>query len=257
MSWHHWVVASGVALAAAIAGAAPVDADVGASQDAVLVGDHPVSGRYEAKFNNYDEIIVECHDSPTLPEGTVCDEKGYRVARGTMATKLHAYRIREGVKKFDYYLVDVDIDVVDHSGSSDTAWADVSIGTAKARLVERSDTDSVSADGNRCQSLGLSMSAGISIVTAAVDLGHVTFCTHEASFKRVSTGDTSMYHAHRLAHINALSVQRAVKVPAKRKPVFVITMKVPFDDCIAAKNGICTKYSNETKTRTYRVGTRG
>ena len=254
------VIGAAVALAVALAtlgSAAIARAVVGFSQDAVMVGDLPVSGRYRASFNNYDEKIVRCHDSPTLPEGTICDQKGYRVARGTLATKLHAYRVKEGIKRFNYYLVDVDIDVVGHSGTSDTAWADVSIGTTNARLVERSDTDSISASGNGCDTLDLTMSGGISIVTAAIDLGHVTFCADQAYFKRTSSGATSTYHAHRLAHINGLSVQRAVKVPAKSKPVFVVRVTIPKDDCTAAKDGLCTKFSNASVTRTYRVGTTG
>lgn len=252
------ILATLVVLAGALA-AFPTQAgaDTQYSQQVIMVGDRPVTGRFELAFNNYEEIIVECHDSPSLPEGTICERKGYRVARGTLATKLHTYKVKEGIDGYDYYFIDVDIDVIDHSGSSDYGWAEVNVLNTGPVLKDREDTKSVSADENACDTLTLSMGGGISIVSANMELGHVTFCAHQAAFTRTSDGNPSAYHATRLAGINALTTQRAIKVKAGAKPVFKITVTVPVDDCTAAKHGICTKYDNTALSKTYVVGTSG
>src|SRR6476619_7120107 len=81
--------------------------------DVLLVGEKPVSGTYNLSYRNYSEKF--CGWGSSTPY--ICYEV-YHVSRGTAAVKLRTYKLKEGLKKYDYYIIDVEVDNVKPYGAS-------------------------------------------------------------------------------------------------------------------------------------------
>src|SRR5689334_19288867 len=95
---------TGSLVAALLGSVGPTQADVGVTQEAKLVGEQPVSGRYSISYNDYGPNRgVVCP-----PRAGQCQVLGRAVARGKLQTKLSVYKIKDGIRKYDYYLLDVD-----------------------------------------------------------------------------------------------------------------------------------------------------
>ncbi|GGO92201.1 hypothetical protein GCM10011584_28050 [Nocardioides phosphati] len=236
-------------------------ADVQVTQQAKLVGQRPVSGRYERSFKNYGAVYT-CND---IYVGELCNPLkvyGYRVARGTLRTSLNAYHILDGLKGYDFYLVDVDVDVTDHSGTDRGAWADFYLTTRNATIVDFYDSKSIAAKDDGCHKLRLTLSTPWPFVSAAMDAGSVNFCDSRASLTVSHSGTQGHFHANRLAKINHLTMERVVKVKRGEKPVFRMRTVVPTDSCTGTRTMplgqvLCSSYDNRTSSVTYSVGTSG
>ena len=230
-------------------------ASVPITQVAKLRDQAPVSGRFEAPYNNYDERVCIVRS---------CVSKWYRVARGTVATRLNAFVIKEEVRAYDFYLLDVDVDLQNQSGSSKTGWTTIRVRTLAngGTIVDTDDSKSITKDPQDCQSFPVSVGAGWGVASAGIEVGAVTFCDDAASLTHKADGAVSVYSASRIAKIRDLTASRIVKVKRGDKPKFVVTVTVPYDDCTGvvdggAHAGDCDQYTNHTKSYTYRVGTKG
>jgi hypothetical protein len=231
-------------------------ANVGVTQKVSMVGDKPVSGRYDVSFTNYGERVTQC--LPPYNTGSCVHFVGYRVARGKLQTKLTTYKLSERIRKYDYYLLDVDTLVGKHSGSSHEGPLTVTVATYGAKLVDRTETKSISAQKDSCATVDLSISTPWPGVTASTGLGSVRFCDDHASFTRkVLSSNTTRYTANRLARTNHLTINRWVKVPRGAHPSFSVSLDVPADKCTSSSDGWCKKYDNRTIVRLYSIHTTG
>lgn len=228
-------------------GADPATADV--RGDVRLTAERPVSGTFDLDYNNYGEKFQTCD-----PEG-ICTEKGYKVARGTLKVKLRTYRLVEEVDKFDYYVLDVDVVNADRYGRSKRGWAKVHVtNVGRVRLIDHSDTTSVSASEPDCVDVNLSMGQSVGPASASVDWGSVRFCEKGAKYvveKR--TGDTTTYLASHTREISHFSSQRIVKVRRGKRPKFKVSVHVPTDDCTSTYQGDCDGYENDTRLESWRI----
>jgi hypothetical protein len=243
------LVVLALAVTSLVATSSPVGAEPQLTVPIRMVGDQPVSGRFKLAYTNYGEKHQACYGNP--PQ---CRFIGYRVGRGSVQTRLRTYKIREGVKKYDYFLLDVDVVNVDRSGSSKLGEAGVSILTKNARPVEAYDSKSVSADDDGCHSLDVTMSTPWPYIQASADLGSVEFCHEDASLNRVSNG---RFVADHLQMIRKFTISRAVKVPAGQRPKFKVRLLLPNDDCTKASEDWCKAFDNRSRTVTYTVNTTG
>lgn len=236
-------------------------ADVGYTQQVVLKDEAPESGRFAIRYKNYREKVrVGC-----LKDG-YCDGMYYRKAEGKLQVKLSTYRIKEGRRRFDYYVLDVDTLNADREGTSEAGWFAVLVRHKGARFVDYVNTKSSSFDDDRdCREIGVGLATPWPIVSASMDLGHVRFCDEGARYSHKGlSGNTSEYFAGNARDVVHVSNQRVVKVRRGDQPVFVVTVKYPTDDCTSTYNGhnpsfqgYCDDYDNEVSTRTFRIGTRG
>lgn len=264
---HRWkpVLAALMMTATGLVAAAPhAEADV--RGDLVLVGERPVVGTYDLAYNNYSEKIKFCTVSrdasgaPVAERDYYCEFRGYRVARGEMQVKLHTYRLKEAVKKYDYYVLDVDVVNADRYGKSEKGWAKVHIdNVGKVKPVDYSDTQSISASEADCATVGLSIGHSVGPVSASVDWGSVTFCDDEASYvvDRRDGDNNTVYLATHTREISTLSSQRIVKVKRGKRPVFEVRVHVPNDDCTDTKFDNCSDYDNSTYLKSWRIRTTG
>jgi hypothetical protein len=242
--------ACGSLLLALIGSVGPTQADVGVTQEAKLVGEKPVSGRYSIKYNDYGP------DRGTYcpPRSPHCVVQGRPVARGKLQTKLSVYKIKDGMRKFDYYLLDVDMVTADRYGAWKMGGVAISVTNVGPRLVDRNDTRSLSAEENECHSVDVGLSTPWPVISASADLGSVTWCTKKASLRLSSAGNWVLQGLGSTRH---MAVDRAVKVRAGAKPRFKVTIVVPKDTCTRALQGKCIEFDNGASSATYRVGSSG
>jgi hypothetical protein len=228
-------------------------ADVSPSQRVQMEQDRPVKGRFRLGYTNYHEKAGLCSGSRKY--GTYhCD--GYRVKRGALATKLVTYALDEKVDRFDYYLLDVDINNANTSGSSRYGWTKVTIKTLSGKLVDSTEIKGISAQERDCDTLNLSISTPWPGVTGSADLGSVRFCDDRAKWTRSRKSPAlSIYRANMLGRTSHLSAQRWVKVRHGNRPSFEVTVRVPRDTCTSSRDGWCTRHSNGSAAKTWRIGT--
>lgn len=222
--------------------------------DVLLVGEKPVSGTYNLAYRNYSGKF--CTDGSRPPY--IC-YVAYHVARGTAAVKLRTYKVKEGLKRYDYYLVDVEVDNVKPYGASKDGWMKVHIYPDGAtKIVDYSDTQSVSSTKSSCYSVTPSFGAAIGPAGVSFSAGSITFCDKGASYQidyRKST--RTVWMAHNLRKINTFVSERIVKVPRGAHPRFGITVHVPTDKCTDTRAGDCTDFTNDTTLYHYKIGTSG
>jgi hypothetical protein len=228
------------------------NADVTATQQVVLEQDKPVKGRYKMSYTNYQERTGLCSGSRVY--GTYkC--LGYRVRRGTVAMKLMTYKLKENTR-YDYYLLDVDINNANRTGTSKYGWTNVTIKTLSGSLVDSTETKTILAEENSCKTLDLSLSTPWPVVSGTVGLGSVELCDDAARWKRRRDSlRVSVYKANMMGETSHLSTQRWVKVKRGTRPKFEVTVQVPRDTCDKSKDGWCTAYTNHSAARTYTIGT--
>lgn len=227
-------------------------ADVGHTQQVVLVGDKPVSGSFKLRYKNYAGKYRICDDQH-------CVYDGMKVSDGTLEVRLTTYKVREGIDKLDYYLFDVDTVNAGRGGKSDGGWANVRVSNVKVKPTAFNDTKSVSAKEEDCKSVVLGMSTPWPWVSASFDLGSVRFCDDSASYRKEAVGSTAKYQARDLRDISSFDSERAVKVPAGKRPTFRVSFEIPVDVCtkVGETNHRCWEYDNRRRTKTFYIGTTG
>ena len=159
----------------------------------------------------------------------------------------------------------MDVENDDRGGTSNKGWAQVFVenvaapGGRRVRLVDYSDTRSISANDADCKTLGLSIGHSVGPASASLDWGSVQFCDDAASYviDRREGANRSVFMAHHAREIARFSSQRIVKVPARKRPTFKVTVHVPSDDCTRVVGKQCRDYDNETNTYSYIIGTTG
>ena len=241
-----------VALAAVLLRPVAV-ADVSPSQRVRMEQERPVKGRFRMAYTNYYEQNGLCSGSRKY--GTYhCD--GYRVRRGVLATKLVTYKLDESVGRFDYYLLDVDINNMNTSGTSRYGATTVTIRTRSGKLVDSTEAQGISAEEPYCATLDLSISTPWPGVTGSAGLGSVELCDKQASWTRNRRSlALSVYRANMLGRTSHLSAQRWVKVRRGNRPSFDVTVRVPRDSCTASRDGWCTAFTNGSAAKTWTIGT--
>lgn len=253
MSLRRSFVASVVVALAAVLLPATAVADVSPSQRVQMEQERPVKGRFRMGYTNYYEQNGLCSGSRKY--GTYhCD--GYRVRRGVLATKLVTYKLDENVGRFDYYLLDVDINNMNTSGTSLYGATKVTIRTLSGKLVDSTEANGISAEEPDCDTLDLSISTPWPGVTGSAGLGSVEFCDKRARWTRNRKSlALSSYQANMLGRTSHLSAQRWVKVRRGNRPSFDVTVQVPRDSCTSSRDDWCTGYRNGSAAKTWRIGT--
>jgi hypothetical protein len=245
----------------ALALGSPADASMPIAQVARLRDQAPVSGTFNTSYKNYGEqACVSTRDCPAVHY--------YRVAKGVLRTKLNTYVIKEEMRRYDFYLLDVDAALTDQSGTATLGNATLRVHTVApdGTVVDSDDSKSITKDPQACQSFPVSVGAGVGwnglSAGASIDVGSVRFCSATASFTvRHSSGD-AIYTASRIPKIQRLNLGRIVKVKAGTKPRFRVTLTYPMDSCtqsgkLLSGKSVCFAYANGTKTVAYRIGTSG
>lgn len=184
----------------------------------------------------------------------------YRKAEGKLEVKLSTYRIRDGRPRYDYFVLDVDVVNSGRVGTSKAGWSAIRVRHANARVVDYSNTKSISFHDDRdCVSMGVGLSTPWPIVSASMSLGHVTFCDEGARYSHTRlSGSVSEYFAGHIRQIKHVSSQRVIKVRNGDRPTFTVAVKVPVDDCTSLNlHGSCDAYDNKVRTRYFKIGTVG
>jgi len=230
-------------------------ADVPITQVARLKDQQPVSGTYDVGYTNYGERVC------ANPRG--CSMTYYRVGRGTLKTKLNSYVIKEGMKKYDFYLLTVETALTGQSGSSKVGAATVRVRTTKGKIIDTDDSKSVKKEPESCTDYPVTVGAGWGVASGGIEVGAITLCDETASVRMAHSGADAVYTADRLPKIRHLTLSRIVKVKAGSRPTFMATITYPTDACTkvgdkdTSLEGKCVRFQDHTSTVSYAVGTGG
>ena len=230
----------------------------GPKGDLDMVGEQPFSGTFNVPYKDYEDISF-CY---TISEG-IC-RFGYHVSRGTAAVKLRTYKLHEKLVNYDYYVVDAAVTNAGPYGASHQGWMKLRLESVGSTvIVDSSDTESISAVKQDCDTLDLSFGAAIGPAGVGVTAGSVKFCGKGASWKIDSHNDpVTVWKAHDLRNISAAASERIVKVDVRnnnKPPVFSIQLTVPSDRCTRSDSayGVCTDYVNDAIVRSWVVTSTG
>lgn len=254
-------VALGTAASVLTLSTANTPADAAVRGSVKMVGEKPVSGTYNFAYKNYSGTETTCqyHSYGGYNSGSYCSGKAYRVSKGTAEVKLRSYKISEGMKKYDYYLVDVEVANAGRAGTSTGGWMKVHIEQAgSTKIIDHTDSVSKSSDSKSCVNIYPSFGAGWGSVSAGISFDPISFCGKGSSVAIDSrSGLHTAWMAHNLRAIKSFVTERIVKVPAGAHPKFKVSVHVPTDTCTQAWTSYCTAYKNGDRLVSYTIGTSG
>jgi len=233
-------------------GPSPAGAEVTYSQNVRAVGET----KYVKKWTNY---------GPAVAAGGCGGRAGcfsafqyWRVSRGTATVRATTFKVSEGIKDFDYYLLDVDVTTSSRTGTGNGGSTAFMIDHGGTRSFDRNDSKSLDAKRNTCSSVAVTMSTPWPFVTASSTVGHATLCNEAADLRREYLGSSAIYRGSRLKDMRHLTMQRWVKVRARAKPTFDLAVVLPSDRCTAGDgDGHCVKYASDSSYRSITLGTSG
>ncbi|GGO87579.1 hypothetical protein GCM10011584_12550 [Nocardioides phosphati] len=240
-------ITAALVLVAPLVASSPADANVAFSQNVRLVGQKPVSGRYTTTYTDWAQI-----------RGTYTTNV---VSSATLSTKLDAYKVADGMAKYDYYYLDADVLVTNHSGDTHVGTVKFRLSTSNATVVDVGDNKNVYASSSSCVSMSVGLSASLGVISAGSSLGSVRMCGQDPSFTRTTSNGYAYLTAHIMPKINHLTIHRVVKVLRGQRPVFNLRVAVPVDRCnergFIRGNATCVDYTNVWAHKYYTVGTSG
>lgn len=192
-------------------------------QTAKLVGDRPVSGNYSLPYNHYGE--------PVGPTGSCMISyipQCYYHSSGRIVTHLRTYKLHDGLKRYDFYLLDITGRVKNAKGNaSDNASAYVGVQPRGVRIVDHVKSGSLRARSKSCRTYSIDLGLGFGPISAGTQLGSVDFCSKTAHLQRDSGGWT-MFD---LAATRTFDLTELVKVPRGKHPYFKVTLATDDDHC--------------------------
>lgn len=248
------VVSILVGASALVLWGAPVLAEPAITQQGSIVGQEPVAGAYKPAYRNYaGQGCMNFH----------CSGPGYyHVIDGTFSTRLTAYRIKDGLKRYDFYFLTIGT-TVSHAGLSNSGDVKVSVAdTDTAHQIDYADSPSMKADASSCKTVDFSLGYGFGPVSASTDLGSARFCSSSAHDSLSHHGATANYAISPISKVNSIYTTRLEKVTAGTHPVFRVRVTLPTDVCtdtsrLTNGDAVCVAFDDRTSTHTYRVHSDG
>jgi hypothetical protein len=221
----------------------PARADVAISQQVVMIRD---AGPFKV---NYREAYV----TPGGYLGTI-----YGFATGTLTYSMKVYKLKEGVKKYDYFLLDVTSQTSNRKG--DHGRATFRLGTDD-KVNYTNYSTAVKDSPSDCKTFPLNVSGtvwpGVSLGTT---VGHIKTCGKDFSMSTATSTTTRAFVTKRLNHSRQVTTQKWIRVAAGKRPDFRFQLSYGYDTC--AKYGeymgttFCVQKNTTTKsTKRYRIPT--
>jgi hypothetical protein len=235
-----------VALTAVLTSAlltAPARADVAISQQVVMIRD---AGPYKVNYR-------EGYATSGGYLGTI-----YNFASGTLTYSMKAYKLKEQVRKYDYFLLDVTGQTSNRKG--DHGRATFRLGTDDT-VNYTNYTTAVKDSPSDCKTFPLNVSGtvwpGVSLGTT---VGHIKTCGKDFKMTTATSTTTRAYVTTRVNRSRQITMQKWIRVAAGKRPDFRFQMAYGYDTC--AKYGeymgtkFCVQKKSTTKSTTrYRIKT--
>jgi len=246
------LVATSIPVALLLSGSADAT-DPPVTQQGILVGQKPVSGRYALNFKDFEE--KGCADFH-------CSRQYYKAAAGTFKTKLSTYKIKDGLKGYDFYLLTVDTNV-GHRGESVRGGATITdYDIDVSHEVDYADSPTMTATDGGCQTVDFSLGYSFGPIGASTNLASFNFCDENATGKLSHSGVTAFYKLYRLAKINNVTLSRVEKVKSGTHPTFRVAFYVHQDTCtkggkLVTGKYVCFSYAGNIVQKRYSIGTTG
>lgn len=163
--------------------------------------------------------------------------RGYPVRKeffsaGTLKVRAVPYRIKEDMKKFDQWLLHLDVTRVDRRGADVIGWSTIFVQPTKQGKV----TDSAATQGrslSSCTIANLSLNLGFGPIGSSSDIGTIKGCrtsrlrlnSHSTTTGATGWGLTGLHRMDRV------ELELYIQVPAGRKPNYRVTIERPIDSC--------------------------
>jgi hypothetical protein len=229
-----------------LAGFAPATADIGFTQQVVLVKDR---GPFTMKYSSFSDGTGSCEDCI----------RPHKIGGGTMKVHLRAYRLVERAKR-DYYIVDVTVRTKKRYGSEHYAYIDAKVQNTKASAEKVSQaTYSLGKTDVKedCDTYDINIGASFHGISAGTKVATLDTCTESPITRRGVTRGQD-YHVTNFNGVRSVTFQRFVRVSKGAKPVFRVAVSRPTDHCkvYTWADGQHYYCYNQEKTKVWTVGTK-
>jgi hypothetical protein len=209
----------------------PARADVAISQQVVMIRD---VGPFKVNYR-------EGYATPGGYLGTL-----YGFATGTLTYSMKVYKLKEGVKKYDYFLLDVTSQTSNRKG--EYGRATFRLGTDNEVNYTNYST-AVKDSPSDCKTFPLNVSGtvwpGVSIGTT---VGHIKTCGKDFSMSTASSSTTRAFVTKRLNHARQVTTQKWIRVGAGKRPDFRFQLAYGYDTCAQYGEYMGTTFCVKKKT---------
>jgi hypothetical protein len=142
------------------------------------------------------------------------------------------YKISEGMKRYDQWLLSLRISTRDKTGGSALAWANVYVKPTKYGSISDSGATRDKTLGS-CTTANLNLNLGFGPISTSADIGDLKGCAKaklDLTSHSTSTGATG-WKLRKLKRLTRVNAELYIQVPRGYEPNFRVTVRTPIDSC--------------------------
>jgi hypothetical protein len=237
---------------------APASGTISFSQQVKLRNDPTNSKGFKLAYTSFKDGYRDCSYTSGQPNPNPCTPE---IGSGRLTVVPRTYKLVEGNKHKDYYLLDLTVSTSSRRGSKDFAYLDVTVkGTSTVKAATYSLGKSTVSG---CHKYPIDIAAGWGPMSAGTTVGSFSVDCYSTAISRraVSAGQT--YHVTNLNAVKSVTFQRFVVVARGAHPTFSYTVSRPTDKCTTStisdgsNQHLFRACRNSSKAVTRRIGTTG
>ncbi len=212
-----------------VAATPSAQATVGFSQTVILKGDPTLAKGINRKYTSFTDGSKDCSWQGG-GSGSGGDSSCSRsIGGGKINILPQTFKLKEGMKKHDYYLLDLTVSTSKIFGNKDYAYLDATL-TSTSPVTSATYSRGVS-EVDKCKKYPIDIAAGWGPVSAGTTVGSFTVNCHRTYVTRAAVSSGQSYHVTNLNAVKNVTFQRFVVVPAGTKPKFGYSVSWPTDYC--------------------------
>ncbi|MDP3893036.1 hypothetical protein [Nocardioides sp.] len=157
---------------------------------------------------------------------------------GRVRVEATPFRIKEGMKKFDQYLLRLIITTPGQkTGGDNRGWANIYVEPRKTGKISHSSATADRKVNKKCAAVDISLNASFGPIGLGTSVGKLRGCRHaflDLQSHNRATGATS-WKVRKLKHFKRVNAEIYLQVPKGKKPNYRITLTTPIDTCTHSK----------------------
>lgn len=189
---------------------------------------------------HYRRICPTCTDvyTPSDPDGSYVY---HHAARGRIHYEVGTYKILDQNRRYDFYLVDATATWKRRRGDEDWGWLDTYV-TSRGRTKVLSSSYTLGKskpNTTTCKRYPIQLGVSFLAVEAGTTAAHVTLCNDGSKVSSTSVSRGREYHATGVSGFKMLQMQRYVRVPQGKHPLFRIAtdFNAEYVSCFSGADG--------------------
>jgi len=148
---------------------------------------------------------------------------------GETRYRLLVYRLKEGVRRYNYYIAVVNLANSNRHGPRPQSWAHVTIRSVRGVNYSTHSSGRARVSPERCRRYPVSLSAGFHGFSAGTTVGHLSTCRNRPAIHRGRTARGATWSMSQFAAMNTVTAHRYVRVRRGERPAFRVWFSFPCD----------------------------